>query len=77
MVETPFCERGAGRGGSGAGAAAACGAGWGAGALCGWGEEGWGVLELDLLNIVAGLYEAEGVLRAAVDPHFVVQVRAG
>jgi malic enzyme len=30
-----------------------------------------------LVNIVAGLYEAERVLRAAIHPHLVVEVGAG
>src|SRR5580704_807066 len=58
--------------GAGAGAAAAgCGA---AGVAAGWPPVG---VLVGLLNIIAGLYETEGVLGAAVDPHFIVQVRAG
>ena len=84
MIDEPLGRRGAGvRAGSGAAAAVAgatcgvlagCGAGVGPGVA---GVVGCGVLEFDLLNIVTGLYEAEGVFGAAVDPHFVVQVRAG
>lgn len=83
MIDEPFGGRGAGRAGSGADEAivgAGCGvtAGCGAGAAPGVaGAPGCGVLEFGLLNIITGLYEAEGVFGAAVDPHFVVQVRAG
>lgn len=82
MIEEPFGGRGAGRTVSvdAATAGAACGvfAGCGAGVVPGvGGMAGCGVLEFDLLNIVTGLYEAEGVFGAAVDPHFIVQVRAG
>jgi hypothetical protein len=84
MIDEPFGGRGAGRAGSGV-AAATLGAGCGAAVGCGAGVApgvagvaGCGVLEFGLLNIVfTGLYEAEGVFGAAVDPHFVVQVRAG
>ena len=83
MIDEPFGGRGAGRAGSGAvvlmvGAVEAVGVGCGAGVAPGVaGVPGCGVLEFGLLNIVTGLYEAEGVFGAAVDPHFVVQVRAG
>ena len=86
MIDEPLGRRGAGvRAGSGAAAAvagAACGVLVGCDAGAGVapgvvGVVGCGVLEFDLLNIVTGLYEAEGVFGAAVDPHFVVQVRAG
>src|SRR5580692_6096421 len=63
-----------GRGASGTGAAATGAAPAGCGVA---GVFGWGVLEVGLLNIIAGLYETEGVLSGAVDPHFIVQVRAG
>src|SRR6185437_9304796 len=63
---------GAGLGGSGA--AAVCGGVDGGVAPVG---VGCGVLELGLLNIVAGLHKSEGVLGTAVHPHLVVQVRAG
>ncbi len=83
MIDEPFGGRGAGRAGSGVGAAMV-GAGVGAAVGCGVGVApgvagvpGCGVLEFGLLNIVTGLYEAEGVFGAAVNPHFVVQVRAG
>jgi hypothetical protein len=83
MIDEPFGGRGAGRAGSGV-AAATLGAGCGVAVACGAGVApgvagvaGCGVLEFGLLNIVTGLYEAEGILGAAVDPHFVVQVRAG
>src|SRR5579871_5635606 len=67
MVDEPFGGRAATRGGSGAAmGAAALGAGAGVG--CGAADGGvvapgvgCGVLELFLLNIVAGLYETEGV----------------
>src|SRR5580698_1174452 len=65
MIDEPFGGRGAG---AGVGAGVAPGVA---------GVAGCGVLEPVLLNIVAGLYEAEWVLGAAVDPHFIVQVRAG
>ena len=84
MIDEPLGRRGAGvRAGSGAAAAVTgatcgvlvgCGVGVGPGVA---GVVGCGVLEFDLLNIFTGLYEAEGVFWAAVDPHFVVQVRAG
>lgn len=83
MIDEPFGGRGAGRAGSGAavltlgagdGVAVGCGVGVAPGVV---GVAGCGVLEFGLLNIVTGLYEAEGVFGAAVDPHFVVQVRAG
>ena len=83
MIEEPFGGRGAGRAGSGAavtvvgeadGVVVICGEGVAPGVA---GVAGCGVLEFGLLNIVTGLYEAEGVFGAAVDPHFVVQVRAG
>src|SRR5579872_2257050 len=83
IIDEPFGGRGAGRAGSGVGAAMV-GAGDGAAVGCGVGVApgvagvvGCGVLEFGLLNIVTGLYEAEGVFGAAVNPHFVVQVRAG
>jgi len=80
MIDEPFGGRGAGRAGSGAAAlaGAACGVLAGCGVAPGVvGVVGCGVLEFVLLNIVAGLYKTEGVFGAAVDPHFVVQVRAG
>ena len=83
MIDEPFGGRATGRTGSGAEAMGA-GAAWGVAAGCGAGAApgvvgvvDCGVLEFVVLNIVTGLYEAEGVFRAAVDPHFVVQVRAG
>src|ERR1700722_13940216 len=77
MIDEPFGGRGAGRAGSGAavdtvgaacGAAVGCGDGVAPGVA---GAPGCGVLEFGLLNIITGLYEAEGVFGAAVDPHFV------
>jgi hypothetical protein len=83
MREEPFTGRGAGLAGSGVTGAVLTGAGGVLAAACGAGVApgvagvvGCGVLEF-LLNIVTGLYEAEGVFGAAVNPHFVVQVRAG
>ena len=86
MIEEPLGGRGAGRAVSGAaaltgatgGVLADCGAGCGAVVAPGdAGVAGCGVLEFGLLNIVAGLYESQGVLGTAVHPHLVVQVRAG
>jgi len=83
MIDEPFGGRGAGRAGSSAEAIGAGAAAWGVTAGCGAGVAPGvvgvvgGVLEFGLLNIVTGLYKAEGVFGAAVDPHFVVQVRAG
>lgn len=82
MIDEPFGGRGAGRAvsvaavrvGAACGVLAGCSAGVAPGVA---GVAGCGVLEFDLLNIVTGLYEAEGVFGAAVNPHFVVQVRAG
>src|ERR1700677_2460692 len=74
MTEEPLPEagRGADRGGSECDAGAVAGAaGCGVGAGVGHGWLGCGVLEFGLLNIVAGLYEAHGVLGTSVDPHFV------
>ena len=85
MIDEPFGGRATGRAGcSGAEGMGAGAAAWGVAAGCGAGVApgvvgvvGCGVLEFGLLNIVTGLYEAEGVFGAAVNPHFVVQVRAG
>ena len=80
MIEGAFAGRGAAawRGGSGADVGAAFWGGCGGVAPVGADVDvGWGVLELVLLNIVAGLHKSEGVLGTAVHPHFVVQVRAG
>jgi len=84
MIDEPLGRRGAARAGSGAADAGLAEPVWGVLAGCGVGAAlgvagapGCGVLEFCLLNIITGLYEAEGVFGAAVDPHFVVQVRAG
>src|ERR1700723_2033234 len=78
MIDEPFGGRGAGRAGSGADAVVA-GAAWGVAVAAGCGDGdvdgdvaapgvvgvvGCGVLEFGLLNIVTGLYEAEGVFGA-------------
>src|SRR5262249_44310125 len=78
ISEAPRCGRTADRGASAraaSGAAAPCVAGCGVEGVAGAAPGCWG-LEPGLLNIVAGLYETEGVLGAAVHPHLVVKVGA-